>query len=231
VWRHMARPFKVTNDVYCVGGEGISSSGDCMVYLIDCGNDELMLIDSGLTDPERILENIEGIGFDPMDVTHHIITHCHIDHIGNSARLKKLLQFRVYAHTPDSESIEKGGVETGADLYNVAYESVGVDVKLSKPNETLAIGKHHMNVLHVPGHTPGGICPYIDILGERVIFAQDVHGPVFEELGSDRRQFVESLKKERDLNADVLCEGHFGIYRGKDKVRKYIEGYIREFST
>jgi len=68
------------------------------------------------------------------------------------------------------------------------------------------------------------------VRGERVIFAQDVHGPIFEAFGSDRRQFAESLKKERDLKADILCEGHYGIYKGKENVRKYIEGYVREFS-
>jgi glyoxylase-like metal-dependent hydrolase (beta-lactamase superfamily II) len=71
----------------------------------------------------------------------------------------------------------------------------------------------------------------LDIEGIRVIFAQDVHGTIFEQFGSDKRQFVASLTKERDLNADILCEGHFGVFKGKEKVRKYIEGYIREFST
>jgi hypothetical protein len=71
----------------------------------------------------------------------------------------------------------------------------------------------------------------LDIKGERVIFAEDVHGPIFEQFGSDKRQLAASLMRERDLNADILCEGHFGVFKGKEKVRKYIEGYIREFST
>jgi hypothetical protein len=28
------------------------------------------------------------------------------------------------------------------------------------------------------------------------------------------------------LNADVLCEGHFGIYRGKEKVSRFIQSYL-----
>nr|MDO8097537.1 MBL fold metallo-hydrolase [Candidatus Njordarchaeota archaeon] len=227
----MPRAFKVTHDVYCVGGGDISSSGDCMVYLIDCENNEFILVDSGVSDAEKILENIEELGFEPKRITHHIITHCHIDHIGNSAKLKKMLRFKVYAHTPDSEVIETGGVATGANFYGVSYEPLKVDVIFSKPQETLVVGKHGVKILHVPGHTPGGICPYIDVRGERVIFAQDVHGPIFQKFGSDRKQFAESLRKERDLDADILCEGHFGIFKGKDKVRKYIEGYVTEFSV
>ena len=40
----------------------------------------------------------------------------------------------------------------------------------------------------------------------------------------------ESMNKLLALNADILCEGHFGIYDGKDKVRRYIESYVRQFS-
>jgi glyoxylase-like metal-dependent hydrolase (beta-lactamase superfamily II) len=226
----MAGAFKVTNDVYCVGGSGISSSGDCMVYLIDTEEGQLILVDSGLTNHQLIIRSIESLGFEPKRIAHHIITHSHIDHIGNSAKLKKLLKFKVYAHEPDVKTIEMGGVETGAALYNVPYEPLRVDVKLTKPMDVFAIGKHNVKILHIPGHTPGGVCPFIDVGGERVIFGQDVHGPLFEEFGSSRMQFVESLKKERDLNADILCEGHFGVIKGKEKVKKYIDGYIRDYS-
>jgi hypothetical protein len=28
------------------------------------------------------------------------------------------------------------------------------------------------------------------------------------------------------LDADILCEGHFGIYRGKEKVKKFIGSFL-----
>jgi hypothetical protein len=31
-----------------------------------------------------------------------------------------------------------------------------------------------------------------------------------------------------NLEADILCEGHFGILNSKGKVKDYIEGYIRK---
>jgi len=37
------------------------------------------------------------------------------------------------------------------------------------------------------------------------------------------------MQKLLALNADILCEGHFGIYRSKDKVKDYIERYIEEY--
>jgi hypothetical protein len=32
------------------------------------------------------------------------------------------------------------------------------------------------------------------------------------------------------LDADILCEGHFGIYRTKEAVREYIMDYIRVYA-
>jgi hypothetical protein len=31
------------------------------------------------------------------------------------------------------------------------------------------------------------------------------------------------------LNADILCEGHFGIYQPNKKVTAYIERYLEEY--
>jgi hypothetical protein len=31
------------------------------------------------------------------------------------------------------------------------------------------------------------------------------------------------------LDADILGEGHFGIYQPKDHVREYIERYLEEY--
>jgi hypothetical protein len=33
------------------------------------------------------------------------------------------------------------------------------------------------------------------------------------------------------LKADILCEGHAGVYKGKEKVRNYIESYLERYSS
>ena len=50
-----------------------------------------------------------------------------------------------------------------------------------------------------------------------------------KEWGSDlvRKQSMEKLLA---LNADILCEGHFGIYSPANQVKEYIQGYIRRFA-
>ncbi|MDH5441735.1 MAG: hypothetical protein OEY31_14130, partial [Candidatus Bathyarchaeota archaeon] len=57
---------KITRDVYMVGSGQIRLSNpfDCHVYLVDCG-DELVLIDAGAgLNSGLIMDNIQGEGFD-----------------------------------------------------------------------------------------------------------------------------------------------------------------------
>jgi glyoxylase-like metal-dependent hydrolase (beta-lactamase superfamily II) len=97
-----------------------------------------------------------------------------------------------------------------------------VDVKFNSPTEVLAIGDDKLTCLHTPGHTPGSISLYIDREGERILFAQDLHGPILKEFGSDLSQWDHSTQQLLELDADILCEGHFGVYRSKKEVTNYI---------
>ena len=67
-------------------------------------------------------------------------------------------------------------------------------------------------------------------MGKRVLFGQDIHGPYVPEWGADPARARTSLGKLIELGADILCEGHFGIYQPADRVKKYIEGYLEELS-
>ncbi|MHA1146307.1 MAG: MBL fold metallo-hydrolase, partial [Candidatus Helarchaeota archaeon] len=173
---------------------------------------------------------IKKTGLNPENLQHQIITHCHIDHVGNSAWFKKKYDMMVYAHEFEKDVIENGGPRTGADFYGVPYEPVKIDHVLKGELEVVNIGDISVNFLHIPGHTPGGIAPYMDLKGTRILFSQDTHGPLLPLFGSDRKTFVKSLKKMLKLNADILCEGHFGVYEGKRQVKDYISSYIEQFS-
>ena len=120
-----------------------------------------------------------------------------------------------------------GAIETGKDVgaqfYGVTYKPCTVDTKLKNPQETLRYGSYALKVLHIPGHTTGSIAVYVD-MEKRVLFGQDIHGPYFLK-GSDPKQAKISLQKLIDLEADILCEGHFGIYQTAEEVKRYIEGY------
>jgi len=126
----MSKPFRIHQDVYIIGSAEISHPYDCCVYLIDVG--ELILIDSGAGRSfNRLVENILTLGLTPEKISTVVVTHCHIDHVGNLAKFKQEYGAKIIAHNLDAQAIETGK-GTGAELYGVSYEPCHVDIKLKK---------------------------------------------------------------------------------------------------
>lgn len=225
----MSRAKAVCDRVYMVGGSGFSAPEDAYVYLVDAGSEQV-LIDSGVGyGIDRIEDNIRSLGFEPAGVWHIIATHCHIDHIGGLAAWKERYGSKIIAHELDRAGIEgENNALTAASMYGVDYRQVLVDTLLSGELQELMLGDLKFNFLHTPGHTPGSISVYIDTKDGRVLFGQDIHGPFSPAWGSDLKQWRLSMQKLLALKADVLCEGHAGVYRG-EKVGKYIESYLERY--
>jgi len=223
----MKQPFRIWKDVYIVGSAEISHPFDCCVYLIDA--DELVLIDTGAGESvERLVDNINSLGFAPEKLNSVIATHAHIDHIGGLAYFQQKYGVKIIAHSLDAAAIESGkGI--GLEFYGVSYQPCRVDVKLDT-EESLKFSKHEIKIVHIPGHTPGSIAVYVD-MEKRVLFGQDIHGPYYAAWGADPVQAVASLQKLIDLEADILGEGHFGIYQPATEVQKYIGSYLSQLKA
>ena len=220
------QPYRIWENIYIIGGSEVSHPYDCCVYLIDAG--ELVLIDSGAGKSfDKLIDNILRLKLNPEKLSTIIATHRHIDHIGSLAQFQRRYNARVVAHALDATAIETGK-DTGADAYGVDYQPCQVDIKLNGAQETLVFGRQELVALHIPGHTPGSIAIYCDIGNKRVLFGQDIHGPYEPFWGGDREKAIISLGKLIDLKADILCEGHFGIYQPAEEVENYIEGYLRQ---
>ncbi len=226
----MARAKEITAGVFQIGGDGFSRGEDCCAYLVD-GGSESALIDTGAgRSASMIMDNIKATGVELSSLKYIVVTHGHIDHIGGLALLKEQLQAQVIAHQLELPAIEEGLPHlTAASWYGVTYEKVNVDQVLQGDAEKIKVGQLELVCLHTPGHTVGGISPYVETGEKRVLFGQDIHGPFNEKWGSDLNQWELSMQKLIELEADILCEGHFGIYSPSSAVRKYIEGYLRQY--
>ncbi len=225
------KPYEIDKDVFIVGGPDITDGRDGCVYLMNLG--ELILIDTGAGwSVDNIIGNIKKLGLDPKNLTKIILTHCHIDHIGGVPEFKKRFGCKIYIHKLDAPPLENGDqILTAANWYQTSFPPTPVDVKFNLPEETLTIGEQKIVCLHTPGHTPGSICIYLDKDEKRILFGQDLHGPLLEEFGSNIEDYGRSTKKLLDLDADILCEGHFGIYKTKKDVRNYILSYRRQYGV
>ncbi|HRL78677.1 MAG TPA: MBL fold metallo-hydrolase, partial [Candidatus Accumulibacter phosphatis] len=99
------------------------------------------------------------------------------------------------------------------------------DRRLTGGDRILLAGRE-LEVIHIPGHSPGSVAFVVNSDGHRVVFAQDVHGPIHAALRSNVRDYRASLQKLLALDADILCEGHHGIFVGKARVAAFIKRFI-----
>lgn len=220
---------EVIKGVYLVGSSSLSDSRDCSVYLVDAG--DLVLIDAGAGPGfNSIVANIESLGFDPKRISTLILTHCHIDHVGGAHRFKEKFGPKIIMHELDARPVEAGDTRmTAAFYYHIDFKPLPVDIKFAGEEEHLFVCDHDLVCLHTPGHTPGSMSVYLDMGGKRVLFGQDIHGPFMKDFGSDLKVWRKSMEKLLDLKADILCEGHFGVYQPNRKVTDYIERYLEEY--
>lgn len=224
--RRYAVFIRVCESVYAVGGPDLSDPCDCLVYAVDLG--ELVLIDCGCGPGwAKIGDNMEEAGFDRGVVNTLVLTHSHVDHIGAAARVESDTGCQVVAHALDQEAIETGDpVRTAAGGYGIDLVPMIVSRPMTSARETLSFAGGELHLLHTPGHTPGSLVAYVDTAEGRALFGQDIHGPFRAAFGSDIQAWRESMAHLLALEADILCEGHYGIYRTKEAVRNFIEGQL-----
>jgi glyoxylase-like metal-dependent hydrolase (beta-lactamase superfamily II) len=227
--RERMKPLMVTDSIYLVGDSNLTDPKDCSVYIIDLG--ELIMIDSGAgTSVPAIAENIGKLGLDPARISTIILTHCHIDHVGGAAEFQRRYGARIVMHYLDAPPVEQGdGRKTGAAWYGLDLAPLPIDLKLMRDEERLVYGGQEIICLHTPGHSPGSISLYIDHGGQRILFGQDIHGPFLPEFGANMADWRRSMEKLLALRADILCEGHFGVFHPAGKVTEYIERYLEEY--
>jgi glyoxylase-like metal-dependent hydrolase (beta-lactamase superfamily II) len=212
-----------------IGGPELTLPEDCSVYLLDLG--DLVLIDCGAgRSYPMLVDNIKSLGLNPERLHTLVLTHCHIDHIGAAEDFRRDWGCRIVAYSADARAMEEGNVSmTGADLYGIQLPPIRVDQVLEGREMRLDFQGGSLHGLHTPGHTAGSISLYFD-RGVRILFGQDIHGPFMARFGSDINRWRASMEELLKLEAHILCEGHFGIYRTKETVREYIMDYIRMYA-
>ena len=218
---------RIKNNLWQVGGTGLTDPSDAAVYLVRFGN-KAALIDAGTgrAHPQLIKNIAECLGSDAQ-LEYLLLTHCHFDHAGGAQAVREEYGCRIVAHELDATYLESGDNRvTGAAWYGARLEPFSVDIRLQGQESTLAIGDGTVTAIHCPGHSPGSVVYTTDIDGQLILFGQDVHGPLHSELLSDEKQYLDSLARLLNLQADLLLEGHFGIIETQQEVREFIEDCI-----
>jgi glyoxylase-like metal-dependent hydrolase (beta-lactamase superfamily II) len=218
---------KITEGVWQVGGGSLTAVEDAAIYLI-CFDKQAALIDAGTGKAhDRLVLNIENCGVTTSQIEYLFLTHCHYDHTGGAQRAQQEFRCEIVAHELDAIYLEEGDSEvTGARWYGAEMHPFTVDHKITAKEESFSLGARAVQSIHTPGHSPGSVVYRTESEGTRILFGQDVHGPLDPSLLSNREDYINSLRFLLTLDIDILCEGHFGIFRGRREIHEYIQSFL-----
>ena len=218
---------EIIKTVWQVGGAGFTAPDDAAIYLIRF-EDKAVLIDAGCGNAHGKLVDIISAVLPPtVEIEYLLLTHCHYDHTGGAEAVRRQYGCAIAAHQLDAVYLEKGDNRvTAASWYGTRMEPLQIDYKIGGSRENIQIGSGEITAYHCPGHSPGSLVFTVEIEGKRILFGQDVHGPLDSSLLSNRKEYESSLSFMLELKADILCEGHFGVYQGKDEVDQFIRSYL-----
>lgn len=227
---------KITDSVFLIPGQD-EMIPDAHVYLLgDPASHDLSLVDAGLVGKGRYkVKSLTEAGIDLADVKRVIMTHTHLDHIGClSEIMTEISPLELWVHEMEADRLEQGddrvvyGMEMFKQMCKAQYrlKDDAFTFKVSRKlldKEELHIGGEIWEVLHIPGHSPGGIALYsaergILIPGD-VVYADYAIGR-FDLEAADGSRLAESLSRLAGLNVSVLLPGHNRILNNVAK------GYI-----
>lgn len=220
---------KVLENLWQVGGAEFTSVEDAAIYLVRFGP-KAALIDAGCGGGHhQLVKNISQVLPPEVEIEYLFLTHCHYDHTGGAEAVRKHYGCRIVAHKLDASFLEDGdSTVTAATWYGARMTPLKIDCHIEKKEETFPIGDGSLIAHHCPGHSPGSVVYLTELGTDLVLFGQDVHGPLDASFQSNRQDYKRSLKFLIGLDADILCEGHFGIYKGKLEVRQFIQTYLSD---
>lgn len=200
------------------------------------GRDRDMLVDSGMG-VLSLREWVPLVTERPLDA---VASHTHFDHIGCHhefpCRLCHAAEAEILAHANRDNTL--AGKYVSDDIFHQLppepYQSATYTVKgapatrIVQDGDIIDLGDRHFEVIHTPGHSPGGIALWEAATG--VLISGDIvyDGPLVEGTTEEEAaQYVASMKRLLDLPARVVHGGHFPSYSG-ERHRAIITAWLKE---
>ncbi len=179
-------------------------------HIVSDAEQHAVLIDPG-AEPNRILAYLGEKQLTPVAI---LLTHAHFDHFGAATGILDVYTIPIYVHTLDVPLL-LSAQESLADYLGMqeAYRPIAESqIRTIEEGEALKFSEElTFQVLHTPGHTPGGVCyRHKDVLftGDTLFF-QSVGRVDFP--GGNIKDMRASLRRLGSLAGD--CTVYCGHYR------------------
>lgn len=124
---------------------------------------ECFIVDPG-DEPDRILAMVQEKG---LTVKYIVCTHAHFDHIAAVSDIWNETRAGIVLHRNELEIY--GSAKDHAAMWGFELDDQPDPSILVSEGDSIQVGGLRFEVLHTPGHSPGGICLY----GEGILITGD----------------------------------------------------------
>jgi glyoxylase-like metal-dependent hydrolase (beta-lactamase superfamily II) len=226
------------------------------------GDDRLLLVDSGVdgTVEEHVVPALAEIGRAPDEITDVVISHADVDHYGGNSVLRRLARrARIVAHELDRPLIEswrtaaaerygwyrRHGLDYDAETWRWLENAAGPDTPIDgtiEAGETLDLGGVSVEILALPGHSPGhlgvwepasGTAIVMDAVLERGLYTVDdelIGPPPYASVPAYRR----TVERLQTLAPERLGTSHYAPIEGTAAVGRFLgqtAGFVDELDA
>lgn len=175
-------------------------------YIIETENKNALAIDPG-SDFQKIKNFLDDHGLSLKKI---LLTHGHYDHIGAAGEAADVYGAEIYVHEEDApmltSRIKSLADAIGAGQFNEISEFITI-----KSGDVISVDKNNFEVIHTPGHTPGGVCYKCGnaLFTGDTLFKLSMGRTDFP--GGNMGEMFESLQKIARL------EGEYDVYPGHNE--------------
>ena len=200
------------------------------------GRDRDLLVDSGMG-VVSLREQVAQLAERPLTA---VASHTHFDHIGCHHEFAERAVHRdeaeLMAHPGRKETLADPYVTD--DIFTALppgdYDSARYAVtpapatRLLDDGDVIDLGDRHFEVIHTPGHSPGGIMLFERASGVLISGDTVYDGPLIDDAyHSDVDVYVATMQRIHDLPVRVVHGGHFPSFDG-DRYRALIRQFLDE---
>ena len=189
----------------------VNPFGENLYFLWDEASREAVVVDPGMmrdAEREMVTNFITG---QQLDVKHVLLTHLHLDHAMGARWLADKTGADVCASAKDAQLGLEMPQQVAQFHLKVECAPLTIDNELVD-GDTIPLGEELIQVLHVPGHSPGGLAFYLPqsalLIAGDTIFNGSVGRT--DLTGGDMAQLITSIREKILTLPDetVIASGH-----------------------